>query len=334
MPFLFFILLLVFSGGALRAQESFDILEIERLQLEKEIADYPLASLPEEERYKKIREFDTRKQLLAERNNLLPVRIPTRYYKVYTTDGSIAYQHTQFADEVYNRYRELFPDYTFAGKHPVHFLIYPDRAAYLKYEGMDPRVAGHALSRQTTARDLAAVGPGIAGFTKISPETQIQRLAFYLPAAQDMDQKIFTHELAHIFTWDMLNEKRTVPRSPNLFLNEGLSEYFASQGNPDLFAKKLNPLRDMRRSSWPLSWLGASTYPAPVHIASFYAEALLFVSWLAEQPQAGPRLRALLEVSSDQEAMEVVKKLSLEKSVPPINWSDYAPYRQSRLSHP
>jgi len=161
---------------------------------------------------------------------------------------------------------------------------------------------------------------------------KLQRLAFYLPSASDPSGTTFAHELVHVYVWDLLNQKSAISDiRGNRFLNEGVAEYFALLHKPSEQSVRLEPLRKTRQPMGPLQWLNMSGYPPEPFIGEYYAEAYLFVKWLMEKPQAGARLEFLLPLTNVAEMEEAIKRMAIERSIPRVDFREYAEYRKKTL---
>lgn len=313
----YFLGLLVFTLASLcvRAQTKVDLLEFEltqakerQHQLEQQLTAGGGAPSGLDETRKEV-------DLLLERNNRMSVRESTAYYRIYAGTPESAFSYLQQAEEVYQNYQKLFPDYRFSGKDPAHFIIYPSRELYLKYEKVDPAIAGHALSRRVQYRNSDGSQTGT-----------LLRLAFYDVPATDPNSRTFRHELTHLFTYDLLNQNSSQEIQPNRFLNEGTSEYFAVMNAPEQQQMRIEPLRNSP-SPTPMQWFGLIGYPPGPAIRNYYSEAYLFVRWLAEQSSAGDRLKALLKLQSPDQAQQLIESPAQQQFASRLNLQDYQTWR-------
>lgn len=312
-----------------------DVLEMEIQQIQEERDAIEQSSLSAEEKGGALQNAKDKVVLLSERNRQFPARISSAnsFYHIYATTTQTAYHYMHEADHVYSEYVRLFTNYRFSNEYPAHILVYPDHATYLKYEKVNPAVAGHAMSDRLTFKKYVETSKGLEVEEELRPGTKLQRLAFYVPAADDLNQTTFAHELAHLFNWDMVNQDAPAGDeiTPNLFLNEGLAEYFGVMDDRKQHELRIAALRRITKPVGPWEWLGLPTYPPYLKIREFYAEAYLFSRWLTDQkPVAGERLKAFLAIHSLEEAEETMQQLT-QRFVPRIDLNAYAAYRQKIL---
>jgi hypothetical protein len=237
-------------------------------------------------------------------------------------------RYLQEASAVYENYRKLFPSYHFSFRYPAHFVVYPDRASYLKFEKVDPRVAGHAFSQRLSFQRFIETERGLELEEELRPNTKLQRLAFYAPGSEDPNQTTFAHELVHLFNWDMLNQGIADAREirPNLFLNEGLAEYFAVLDDPFQHALRIAPLKEWTGAIPLKEWLEATDYPDPEMRRLFYSEAYLFSRWVIENSNAPGKIFASLFLR--EKASEVEASLRAGSG---IHFQNYLSYRDNML---
>jgi hypothetical protein len=195
-------------------------------------------------------------------------------------------------------------------------------------------VAGHAQSQRIEGKRFRRTAKEVEIDASNPTPIKLQRLALYQAPQDSGDAVTFAHELAHLFTWDILNKNTPshLQAQPNLFLNEGLSEYMATLNQPAQQQLRLEPLRRLSHYVGPQQWLDASGYPPGNYIREFYSEAYLFVRWLAEQPEAGRRLQALLKAKSFKEFSEMLRVLPTDQPISRIAIEDYDKFRQKVLS--
>ena len=187
---------------------------------------------------------------------------------------------------------------------------------------------------RSTFRKYVETDEGIKVEEEKIPNSKLQRLAFYVAGDDDPNQVTFAHEFTHLFNWDLINQDGSgvEERTPNLFLNEGLAEYFATLNNQEQQEMRLAPLRRIANPIGPWKWLEFASYPSTAgRMREFYSEAHLFAAWLAGQkPAAGKRLKTLLMVHSFDEAEGAMQRLTAE-FVPRIDLNAYLVYRQKVL---
>jgi hypothetical protein len=312
------------------AQDVSDILERESMQTQYTLQELQTQHASASE----IAAVQQELHHITERNERFVSRLGGSIFKVYGFNPQVTSDFLRQSTAIYQQYRQLFPDYQFSPQTTAHLLIYPDPASYLKYERMPYGVAGHAQSKKIEGTRFRRTNKAIEIDRSNPTPIKLQRLALYQAAPNSGDAVTFGHELAHLFTWDILNQKAAAsdPRDANLFLNEGLSEYMATLNQPAQQQLRLQPLRHASSYIGPRQWLDLGGYPPENYIREFYSEAYLFVRWLAEQPQAGRRLQALLKTKSFKEFNLVLTQLPREQPVSALSFDDYEKYRQKILS--
>ena len=292
-----------------------------------------------------VEEQNRRIETMKARKALLKAIASTRTFTIYAATDASAEAHMKIADATLQDYRSFFPNLMFQPSTPVQILLYPERNEYLKYDGVHAMVLGHAISNRQKSTDLVRRGNVYKFEQNISSSKKFHRLATF----EDKNPFLFVHELSHIFTYELINPRQIDINDlkPNQFLNEGISEFFASRQNPDVFKYRARfllggkttegkvvaaaPLPDL------LGLFGAESYPKDASISTFYSEATLATRWLMEMP-AGPQLVKFLLTAVDSrgkpmaDQMEsLVRNHQRTKSLPVEGFAAFAAYRRSVL---
>jgi hypothetical protein len=317
------------------ADKALDVLQFEVNQIQQEYDAIEKTSFASPEKQEALDELRPQLDLLKKRNAIFKARISSgnSCYHIYAANLSTAYKYLNEADAAYKKFCHLFKGYQFSNQYPIHVLVYPDRASYLHYEKMHRAVAGHAVSTRLTLQKYIETPRGLEVEDVIQPNSQLQRLAFYVAPSTDPNQHTFTHEIVHVFNWDMIHQNVDARNeiALNLFLNEGLAEYLATKDRPEQQELRLAPLRKLTQYAGPAQWIGSRGYPSFFTIREFYSEAYLFVRWLVEeQPLAGPRLKALLTARSDED-VEKMQRWLASNNIQRIDWKKYREFRDRIL---
>jgi len=82
----------------------------------------------------RLQEAEAKVRLLQERNQKFLARPANASYRVYAMNSSQGFQYLREADEVYANFRKVFTQFRFSNRYPAHFLVYPNRESYQKYE--------------------------------------------------------------------------------------------------------------------------------------------------------------------------------------------------------
>lgn len=313
-----------------------DVLDMELSSAQAELKAIQAFSDSSPIQQEKLARAKSNVAFLSERNALLQSRVLTSsiYYHVYAAEAQTAFRYLNDANGVFNRFHSLFPEYQFSKEHPAHFVIYPDRASYRKYENIKEGIAGHAVSDHLMTQRYIETERGLELEEQVQPQTQLQRLAFYVPTSDDPNQVTFAHELTHLFTWDLIQKSKTTPGDIdlNLFLNEGFAEYMAVMDHDEQKKLRLEPLRHIKDPQGPLVWVGQQTYPGSERIREFYSEAYLFTRWIMEtDPHAALRLRMLLQIHSAAQAIDTMDVMQKQKGIPVLNFDAYNVWRAKVL---
>ncbi len=286
---------------------------------------------------------DTEKRIksLEFRKFILNQTASTRTFTVYAATQESAEKHLEFAEQALRDYLVSFPTFSFSPSTPVQILLYPNYMKYLQYDGLDAQILGHAISNRQKSVYLVKRNNAYILEQTVVSSNKYHRLATY----EQENPYVFIHEVCHLFTFEMVNPSGydLNELKPNLFLNEGLSEFFATRHNPDGFKKRIYLLfenRDARgyvTPSLPLpnitDFLKTNSYPKNESIATFYSEATLFARWLMELPSApgltsGPQLVKLFLNSAPDQMEGILRTYQRNNNFPEEGFSAYLTYRK------
>jgi hypothetical protein len=275
-----------------------------------------------------------RSTLLQERNISLISREDRGGFIVYAYSQQVGQEHLRLAENYYSIFKQLFPEFSFSQRNPVHFIIYPSSDAYYKYEDIPRWAGGHAMTRRIVLLKLSYTDKGYV--PEPDPRHKLLRLALYNNQDYARRSAVLGHELAHIFVWELLNgdDKEFTSVDGNRFLNEGIAEYIGNYNLAQVQNDRLSVLVNLKDPVGPLAALSATNYPAdPVRISEYYAEAYLFVRWLATiDRKAGARLKVLLPSKSFEDFKQRLADFERSEPLYKININDYPAYRKRILA--
>jgi len=286
-----------------------------------------------------ILKWKERLTVLASRNQLLDQKASSSHFTIYASTKESAEKYLQIAEETLDVYESCFTTLIFSPSTPAQILLYPSRAEYLKYDGISSMVLGHALSNRQKSWTIIKRSDGYHIEQTISSSKKYHRLA----TSEEKSPFVFIHEVCHIFTYEIVNPRQLdlAELRPSVFLNEGISEFFAAKRNPDVFKSRALGLLGGKRTD------GTTVPPAPppnlatmfksgVNLndankaQNFYSEATLTIRWLLEMPEGPQLVRNLLVADPDQ--MEgILRNYQRNCGMPADGFAAYAAYRQKIL---
>ncbi|MEW5766017.1 MAG: BamA/TamA family outer membrane protein [bacterium] len=230
----------------------------------------------------------------------------TKHFDIYFHPGTeiLAAKAAEFAEEAY---RKVSQDFDFKVSRAIPLIIFPSHSDF-----------------QQTNVILEFIDRGVGGFAEIFK----YRIVIPFTGSYAQFQHVVTHELVHIFTYDILyrdafgaffSSRMITP--PPLWLMEGIAEYGAGKMDPEgeavlqnaVIDNDLIPLKEMADfSSSPKVYLG-------------YKQSASFVGYIAET--YGPDKPALLiKKYRDSPNIETVVKSTLGQELPEVweGWLRYA----------
>ncbi|PTY03023.1 hypothetical protein DB346_07125 [Verrucomicrobia bacterium LW23] len=325
----------LFMAAAVAQDRPTDVLRLELEEAKARVTTLSASTgLISEEHRKTLAEARERLTLLQERNNMLLTREDRGGFVVYATNSQVAQEYVRMAEHYVSVYRQLFTDFKFTQRNPVHFIVYPTKEQYLKYEQIPQWAGGHALTRRIV---MMRIGYSDKGYTiEADPRYKMLRLALYYHPDYSARSATLGHEVAHILVWEMLNknDKEFNVVNGNRFLNEGVADYVGTYNMAQAQNERLSILNKTPQPIGPFTWLDTPHYPAtPNQISEYYAEAHLFVRWLATaDTKGGARLKVLLPSRDFNDFKKRLEEFERNEPLYKINLDNYAPYRKKVLS--
>lgn len=323
-----------------RAEEGGPPTDVLRMELEEArsrvtaLSNTPGTGTETEQHRAALAEARRKFTLMQERNSSFISREDRGGFIAYAYSQQIGVEHIRLAEHYYSVFRQLFPDFRFTQRNPVHFIIYPNRDAYLKYEDIPQWAGGHAMTRRIVLLKLSYTDRGY--LPEPDPRHKLLRLAINSDRDFAGRSNFLGHELTHIFVWELLNvdDKQYTSINGNRFLNEGIAEYIGLYNLAQLQSERLSALAQVKDPAGPLTWLDFNGYPAErARIDEYYAEAYLFVRWLATiDRKAGERLRAVLPAQTLAEFKAKLAEFERNEPLYKINLNDYPAYRKRILA--
>lgn len=275
---------------------------------------------------------------LQRRNQMLAHTAVSRHFVIHAAEKQDADKYLELSEKVLQTYVQYFPGLNFNPSNPAQIFLYPDRAEYLKYDGVHAMVLGHAISNRQKGYDLVK-----RNNTYLFEEVPISNAKWYRLATYKQDKTdVFAHEVCHILTYDMINPTQSdlSDLHPSRFLNEGLSEFFGAQHDADVVQKRgmgllISEKDGTLKISTPPNFqelLGQDQYPKESEkISDFYSEATIFTKWLMELPDGAQLVKNLLR--SKPEQMESQLRIhQRHHNVPDVGYAAYLPFREKILT--
>jgi hypothetical protein len=284
---------------------------------------------------KYVQNVKKRIELMQQRNDLLQESASSSSFCIYASTKDSATKHLVVAEKVLKDYVSYFKNLNFNPQTPAQILLYPERTEYLKYDGVHAQVLGHAISNRQKSLNLIRRGNTYLLEELPSSTKKFHRLATF----EQENPYVFAHEVCHMLTFEMLNPQQMDLRElkPNMFLNEGLSEFFAAHENPDVFKGRAAALVFGKKGEVPtgptsaadvMKFLKYESYPQDM--MSFYSEATLVTRWLMDLPSGAQVVKTLLNSPIDQ--MESVLRIHQRAhKLPDDSFAGYIPYRKKVL---
>jgi hypothetical protein len=285
-----------------------------------------------------IGNMEERNASLHRRNQMLGYTAISKHFAVHASTKVDADTYLEFSEKVLKTYSQHFPSLNFNPSNPAQIFLYPDRAEYLKYDGVHVMVLGHAISNRQKGYDLVK-----RNNTYLFEEVPISTAKWYrLSTYKQEKTDVFAHEVCHLLTYDMINPTQSdlSDLNPSRFLNEGLSEFFGAQHDPEVVQRRgMGLLTSEKDGSLKISappnfqeLLGQDQYPKDSEkMSDFYSEATLFTKWLMELPE-GPQLVRNLLLSKPAQMESQLRIHQRHHRVPDIGYAAYLPFREQLLN--
>lgn len=283
-------------------------------------------------------------EFLRARNGGFQGRAGARDFCVYAANRAAAERYLKEAQAVLALYQKLFPRVSFLPASPAQILVYPDHAAYLKWEKIPANVAGHTISVRSLQMSVVKKNGQYRIENLPSSNLKQHRLATY---QQDVAY-VFAHEVSHILTYELVNPGRMAIQDTKTsrFLNEGLAEYFAARLHREVLDKRLDDLRKIygidpvapgktSAPDYPLrEALSAAEYPQGLEMAAFYSEAALFCDWLMGLPDGPNLMGGMLTIGTADRMESLMKQYQRDHGLPADGWAQYLAHRKAVLEKP